>query len=353
MAGEARFVNAFALEQDRASANSVDPLPLANLKEGVIGPDSRGSRATQVTGSDGREYRSGTKRGPLRGQLPHRPEDPDARLLRRTLACGPDRHAWVRLPVLRCQMRSHLRAMPASRFVSGPRRRIRCARAGRGRAAESGTEAVNDSRWWSKPAMSNRSSPMELDELCCSPTASTSSWPLADSRSAHTGWVVVKLARPPARYLAGRLAGIARPPVRVGNPPAGIAVDSDVPVVVRDGTRLRVNAFRPARGGCGPGDHVSAPIRQGPSAPAGGWALACPPSTGCCASRDRSRSRLGPAGRRPIRASGCLAATLSSTATCAGAAARRVSAACSQTRRPRTTSTSSNGPGRSHGRPAR
>lgn len=42
---------------------------------------------------------------------------------------------------------------------------------------------------------------------------------------------------------------MARPPVRVDDPPAGITVDWDMPVVVRDGTRLRVNVFRPAGGG--------------------------------------------------------------------------------------------------------
>jgi predicted acyl esterase len=51
------------------------------------------------------------------------------------------------------------------------------------------------------------------------------------------------------QYALGRLAGIARPPVRVREPAAGIAVDWDVPVAVRDGTRLRVNVFRPAGGG--------------------------------------------------------------------------------------------------------
>jgi uncharacterized protein len=48
------------------------------------------------------------------------------------------------------------------------------------------------------------------------------------------------------RYAAGRLRGIARVPVRVVAPPAGIAVDWDVAVPVRDGTILRVNVFRPA-----------------------------------------------------------------------------------------------------------
>ncbi|MFN8169702.1 MAG: CocE/NonD family hydrolase [Candidatus Nanopelagicales bacterium] len=49
-----------------------------------------------------------------------------------------------------------------------------------------------------------------------------------------------------------RLAGAARPRVEVSEPAAGIEVDWDVPVVVRDGTTLRVNVFRPARGGSAP-----------------------------------------------------------------------------------------------------
>lgn len=45
-----------------------------------------------------------------------------------------------------------------------------------------------------------------------------------------------------------RLHGIARPAVEVLEPAPGIEVDWDVPVVVRDGTTLRVNVFRPAGG---------------------------------------------------------------------------------------------------------
>src|SRR5215218_9960034 len=47
------------------------------------------------------------------------------------------------------------------------------------------------------------------------------------------------------RYAASRVRGIARPPVTVTEPPPGIRIDRDVEVVVRDGTVLRVNVFRP------------------------------------------------------------------------------------------------------------
>jgi uncharacterized protein len=50
------------------------------------------------------------------------------------------------------------------------------------------------------------------------------------------------------RYALERLRGIVRPRVRIGGPPAGVTVDWDVPVPVRDGTVLRVNVFRPANG---------------------------------------------------------------------------------------------------------
>jgi uncharacterized protein len=53
-------------------------------------------------------------------------------------------------------------------------------------------------------------------------------------------------------YLLGRVRGMVRPPVQVTDPPAGIAVDWDVPVPVRDGTVLRVNVFRPANGSSAP-----------------------------------------------------------------------------------------------------
>lgn len=52
-----------------------------------------------------------------------------------------------------------------------------------------------------------------------------------------------------AGYVARRLAGMIRPPVQVSEPPAGVAVDWDLPVLVRDGTALRANVFRPARPG--------------------------------------------------------------------------------------------------------
>lgn len=47
---------------------------------------------------------------------------------------------------------------------------------------------------------------------------------------------------------AHRLRNAARPRVEVSSAPEGVVVDWDVPVVVRDGTTLRVNAFRPADG---------------------------------------------------------------------------------------------------------
>ena len=47
------------------------------------------------------------------------------------------------------------------------------------------------------------------------------------------------------RYTLGRLRGMARPPVTVTEPPAGVRFDRDVEVTVRDGTILRVNVFRP------------------------------------------------------------------------------------------------------------
>jgi uncharacterized protein len=53
------------------------------------------------------------------------------------------------------------------------------------------------------------------------------------------------------RYALGRLPGLLRPPVRVGEPAAGsLVLLRDLPVVVRDGTTLRVNVVRPA--GAGP-----------------------------------------------------------------------------------------------------
>jgi uncharacterized protein len=53
-----------------------------------------------------------------------------------------------------------------------------------------------------------------------------------------------------ARYAVRRLPGLLRPPVRVDEPPAGsLSVLRDLPVVVRDGTTLRVNVFLPAAGG--------------------------------------------------------------------------------------------------------
>lgn len=42
---------------------------------------------------------------------------------------------------------------------------------------------------------------------------------------------------------------LIRPPVTITDPPAGAVAEWDVPVPARDGTRLRVNVFRPASGG--------------------------------------------------------------------------------------------------------
>src|SRR5690625_7748119 len=42
-----------------------------------------------------------------------------------------------------------------------------------------------------------------------------------------------------------RLCNLAQPNVVVTGPPAGVRVDRDVEVAVRDGTVLRVNVFRP------------------------------------------------------------------------------------------------------------
>jgi predicted acyl esterase len=52
------------------------------------------------------------------------------------------------------------------------------------------------------------------------------------------------------RYALGRLPGLLRPPVSVYEPAAGeLSVLRDLPVVVRDGTTLRVNVVLPADGG--------------------------------------------------------------------------------------------------------
>ena len=52
-----------------------------------------------------------------------------------------------------------------------------------------------------------------------------------------------------AGYALARLGGLLRPPVEVYEPAAGsLSVLRDVPVVVRDGTTLRVNVVRPADG---------------------------------------------------------------------------------------------------------
>jgi predicted acyl esterase len=53
-------------------------------------------------------------------------------------------------------------------------------------------------------------------------------------------------------YARDRLRGIARPPVTITAPPAGVIVERDVPVPMPDGVVLRVNVFRPAEGGPSP-----------------------------------------------------------------------------------------------------
>ncbi|HZG63316.1 MAG TPA: CocE/NonD family hydrolase, partial [Rubrobacteraceae bacterium] len=55
--------------------------------------------------------------------------------------------------------------------------------------------------------------------------------------------------KPNWRYAIGRLRGIVAPPVEIMPPPSGICFEQDVEVAVRDGTVLRVNVFRPERGG--------------------------------------------------------------------------------------------------------
>lgn len=46
------------------------------------------------------------------------------------------------------------------------------------------------------------------------------------------------------RYALSRIRSLARPPVTVTDPPAGVVVDRDVAVATRDGTTLRVNVIR-------------------------------------------------------------------------------------------------------------
>jgi putative CocE/NonD family hydrolase len=66
---------------------------------------------------------------------------------------------------------------------------------------------------------------------------------------------VTRLDRPwrrpgAARYALRRLPGLLRPPVQVYEPDAGsLSVLHDLPVMVRDGTTLRVNVYLPADGG--------------------------------------------------------------------------------------------------------
>jgi uncharacterized protein len=55
--------------------------------------------------------------------------------------------------------------------------------------------------------------------------------------------------RPGWRYALGRMRGILSPPVGIEPPPSGVLFERDVGVIVRDGTTLRVNVFRPEGGG--------------------------------------------------------------------------------------------------------
>ena len=76
------------------------------------------------------------------------------------------------------------------------------------------------------------------------------------------------------RYAARRLPGLLRPPVSVYEPPAGeLSVLRDLPVVVRDGTILRVNVVLPAGGGRFPVLMTAHPYGKDnlPRRRAGGW----------------------------------------------------------------------------------
>jgi putative CocE/NonD family hydrolase len=54
------------------------------------------------------------------------------------------------------------------------------------------------------------------------------------------------------RYALERIRAIAKPPVNVTDPPAGIVIDRDVSVATRDGTVLRINVFQTDRGAARP-----------------------------------------------------------------------------------------------------
>lgn len=58
-----------------------------------------------------------------------------------------------------------------------------------------------------------------------------------------------KPAAPTLRYAAERVFRIAFPKLSITEPAAGIHVERDVAVSMRDGARLRVNVFRPERDG--------------------------------------------------------------------------------------------------------
>ena len=135
--------------------------------------------------------------------------------------------------------------------------------------------------------------------------------------------------------------GIARPPVTVTEPPPGIRIDRDVEVA---GARRHGPAGErlPPRGRrrAGAGDHVRTPLRQGQAAEAQAARLRVRhPVPRTAPARSRSRSLRSPPGSPPTQAGGSRAGTPSSTATCAAAAARTGSAACSPSRRARTTTT--------------
>lgn len=72
------------------------------------------------------------------------------------------------------------------------------------------------------------------------------------------------------RYALERIRAIAKPPVTVTDPPAGIVVDRDVSVATRDGTVLRINVFqidggaaRPAILSIHPYGKDKLPVRRG------------------------------------------------------------------------------------------
>ena len=103
--------------------------------------------------------------------------------------------------------------------------------------------------------------------------------------------------RNPLAYALRRLRGIFRPPVRILPPPQGVRFDRDVEVTVRDGTRLRVNVFRPQAEGRYPVP-LRASVSQGTtflSRTDGDSGLRF--SIGCCARLRIFSTQPGQAGR--------------------------------------------------------